>query len=849
MLKLHKEIPAMKKILVSGNNRITEFIHNFLPLRGYEVIDITQLSAFQNNPESLKDAECILDLNNTAVTTTDSTSEYDADFVKELIDFAKTLKTSYLFAYQETENSETESFLVNTLDFIDDYCKELGITFAKILIGDIYGAELTTSNKLTSILNSIVDEKPIFIDNESRDYYLLNQTDFLEGLEEVIKVFKNNKSLLKTYTLLPEEPLTEIELAHFIQDLNELDINITYSDDSERPNSLINDLNLDVNYPETWYPKIDLEQGLKSLMISYGIPVLGTESEELAEEEFLLNEPKNQGDFDDPLMKMWDESYDDTDMKLNTQDSYDSIQDFLGNDYIPAKKKKSSGKKISKKVKASILGVLLLGLLSSPTFFYNNSYTEAKTLLSESIYHLKVLDTKTAAEKSGTALSKFEALKANEIYTSMVPFKSADRDLLESSAKIINNLALGFQLNGKSNVLGTNTFSGIDKALELLNLIENQNELSKINDNPDIKEILDSKNLLTSIREIYPVLPEILGYDKKQRYLILFSNTNYSKPLGDINYYSLITIKEGKSSVEKVSGIEDLNSLIILNGGDTVGEINDIYNEDLFVENSLKHLLNIFNFVSKEKIDGLIVIKAGAVKEIDEINDYNSSLIQSSSNGIQNLLNAFNTNTASAYFKNETVNASFKKNAWTGGLPSNSDDFVYLLSDSTKDNKIIQKVSFSGTYNDESFKRTLVFDLKSNSTEDETGNIQIVLPKNAMLTQAMLKGSEEKNITRTFELDTDNVTVIYKTSVRLKASESNQLIVEYESAPKTKEDGYLHFFIQGPSNFEDVPLEVFFNYPAGIPNTTRIPENMRINNNSLEYSGVMGQNLILDAPL
>ena len=860
MLKLIQTIPAMKKILVSGNNKITEFVHNFLPLRGYEVIDITQLSAFQNNPEQLKGAECILDLNNTNTTSTDSMTEYDAEFVKELIDFAKTIKTSYLFGYQETENQETESFLINILDFVDDYCKEKDITYAKTLIGDIYGTELTTSEKLDEILRSIVEEKPIYVENDTKDYYLLNQTDFIEGLEEVTKAFKTNKSLLKTYTLLPEEPLTEIELVHFIQDLNELELDINYSE--ENIAAPATDLSLDVNYPENWYPKVDLEQGLKALMSSYGIPVYGTAAEELAEEEFLLNENKEKDNFDDdPLINMWDETSDaDTDVD-NDKFSFDAV---LRNDnvdpyaYLDAPKahpkpkvKKIRNKKAQKAKLIALAGLLTLSAIS-PSIIYATNYSKAKSLVAESIYHLKQMDLAMAKEKSSTAIAKLEMLNTNPLFTKFAFFKKDQDHVVESSARVVSYLADNFQFNTNNNVLGSNTYSGIDKSFEIVSLLENE-------DSPELKEILKNKDLIKNLKEINPTLQQVLGYNSEQKYLVLFSDKDTTKPFGSLSFYSVISMKDGKYAIEKTEKIEVLDSSIALNANSAIDNLTNLINDQKYLEEGIKKSLNVFNYLNTQKISGVLLITPDAVSalnsdnkfnSIEKANSYTSHLLEFSSNNIENLLNAFNKNSAFIYFKDENLNIPYKKNNWTGKLSESTDDSLSIITDTRNNNKLIESLSFIGENTDTVYKRTLEINLNNTSDKENLGSIQVMLPKDAMLTQGLLiESGESKNITKTFELEVSGNNIIYKTNVLLEANKSAILQVSYESMGKTSEDGYMSFGVENNPGITNTPIKVAFNYPAGVPNTNRIPDNMQINNNSIEYSGTLNSHLILEIPL
>jgi hypothetical protein len=852
----------MKKILVSGNNKITEFIHNFLPLRGYEIVDITQLSAFQDNLKSLEGAECILDLNNTDTTSTDTTAEYDPEYVKELIDFAKSIKTSYIFAYQEPENSETESFLINILDFIDEYSKETRVSYVKVLIGDVYGTELTTSDKLKEILTSVVSEKPIYIDNEAKDYYLINQTDYIEGLEEIIKVFKTNKSPLKTYTLVPEEPLTEIELIHFIEDLNELELDINYSDEAktEKATNTVTDLNLDVNYPTGWYPKTDLEKGLKALMSSYGIPVVGTESEELAEEEFMLNQDTDYDEYDNPLISMWDDTYD------NETNTYSEVDTFENDDFkqmvksSQTKPKKQAQKAIKKgsKVKASLLAVLLLSLLSSPSYFYNRNYAEAKSLLTESLYHLKTLNLDEAADKSSDSIALFEKIKNSNVYTTMVPFKKENTELLESSSKAVNYLAENFRYQNNQNVLGINNFSGVDKALEIVDLLESQKALLNEEDYKDIKDLLENKEIIKTLKEINPVMPEILGYNQQQKYLVLYLSTNHSKTLGDINYFSLVNIVNGNYTIEKTAKIDDLDSAISLNGGESATDITSTLNSHLFMENGLKDILNIYNIAEKEDVAGIVLVTTPSVKDLNkntkfesttEAEAYANQLMQNSPESIQSLISALNDNSVYVYFKDESINMLLRKNSWTGSITSSWDDSFYFLPISQTDVNLVKKVDINNTYAEDTYKRSINIDLYNPKNIEEYTQIQFVLPQDAMLTQATLKNPENKNITRNFGLDVKEGFIVYSTNISLNGGESASLQIDYESMSKKIDDGYLNFALGNTPSTSKIPVNLTISYPMGVPNTTKLPENMQVNNNTLQYLGTLSKNLMLNIPL
>jgi hypothetical protein len=851
MLKSYKEIPAMKKILVSGNNKITEFIHNFLPLKGYEVIDITQLSAFTENINDLKNSDCIIDLTYSAFESTDATDGYETENTKNLINFAKSLNIPYLFIYQEPENKETENLLISTLDFIDEFCKEKNVLYSKLLVGDIYGTELTTSEKLKDILTSIIERKTIYIENDNKDYYLISQVDFIEGLEESIKATKTSVSLLKTFTLLPEEPLTEIELVHFIEDLNELELDISYSNTKNDDYLGPKDLSIGVNYPGTWFPKIDLEKGLKTLLTSYGIPVIGTEKEELAEEEFMLSDrPHNNiEEFDDPLISMWDDTFNDIEDNHSHHDNYSDLDNIIAKSSKQPKYKKA---KTPKKKKAAILGLLLLGLISSPNIFYNNTYNQSKKLISESLSHLESFNLIEAKQKSNTAINKIQALNTNPLYNTMIVFKKSDTDIMLASAEIINNLAINYQYNEATNikVLGANTFTGIDKAIELINFLDSKTNPEYIKANPEIKSILENKELVSGLKEINSVIPDILGYKNTQKYLVLFINSENTKPFGHSYYYSLIDMKEGISKVEKTETIDDLNSQIILNGAEGVEDINKLLNEGLYLEDGIKNVLQTYNQSSPNKINGILVFnQTEKLSGFESIEKYINLLSLDSSKTIKTLLENLSQQKMAVYFNDEKINIPFKKNSWTGKISHNWDDSLYIIPQSKKNNKLIESIDFNATNGDESYKRKVSVNLKNSNKEEEIISIQFVLPQEAMLTQAMLKSkNEDKNITRAVELNLKNSMAIYKVEVSMGADQATVLEIDYESGPKSLDDGYLTFVMPKILTIDNIPINITFNYLAGIPNTARIPENMKINNNSIQYSGKLDKNLVLSMP-
>ena len=276
----------MPKVLLIDDNEISSFLKDALSKNGH-IVEIEKLGEINNY--TYKDLSAVIDLTN-AINREDSSKLFihNTGAVKQLMDAAKVSGAPYLFVYKENPNAKTEDSINIAIDFISQYGKEDGYKSTTIQIEDIYGQDINTSKSLNDLISNILANRPIKIVKDVNDIYLMHQTDFISGIEKILADFTIGESKSQ-YTLFNPEPITEIEMVHFIKDLTDLKTNIEYEQNSEFETDII-DSETNSYFPNNWEPTITLEKGIQDLFKKYDIPIKGEEREELSSIQIRLSQ-------------------------------------------------------------------------------------------------------------------------------------------------------------------------------------------------------------------------------------------------------------------------------------------------------------------------------------------------------------------------------------------------------------------------------------------------------------------------------------------------------------------------------------------------------------------------------
>lgn len=277
----------MDKYIIYGKNIISKLLKKSLGEKGYSVVELDNTALIkslttelQNKNEKVK---AIIDTTNSLVKTS---AEDETHFVHNtseltvLIDLASTINCPLLFLYRDSADLKPEASLFTAIDIIDKYGAQHNVKIAKVIMEDIYGKNINTSDRLKSFIDSLIGGYPLVVVNDNNDHYLFHESDFVEGIIEITD-YINTGASYKTFTLFPEEPIIEIELAHFINSLSELPQEIEYSTDEHET---VGEVSIEVNYPGKWYPEHYLEEGLIDTLRSMGVPIPADALRELENE-------------------------------------------------------------------------------------------------------------------------------------------------------------------------------------------------------------------------------------------------------------------------------------------------------------------------------------------------------------------------------------------------------------------------------------------------------------------------------------------------------------------------------------------------------------------------------------
>jgi len=262
----------MSKILLIGDNEITSYLKDALSKSGH-IVEVENLGEINNF--TYKDLSAIIDLTNAEDTNEDSKRFiHNTGAVKQLMDAAKVNNAPYLFIYKENQEPKLEDSINIAIDFISQYGKNNGYLSTIIQIEDIYGQDINTSQSLNELISNILANKPIKIVKDVNDLYLMHQDDLVSGIEKILKDFETGESKAQ-YTLFNPEPITEIEMVHFIKDLTDLKTQIEYSGDESEFETNVLDEETTSYFPNNWEPVVTLEKGLQDLFKKYDIPLKG----------------------------------------------------------------------------------------------------------------------------------------------------------------------------------------------------------------------------------------------------------------------------------------------------------------------------------------------------------------------------------------------------------------------------------------------------------------------------------------------------------------------------------------------------------------------------------------------
>ena len=857
----------MQQILISGHNKISDFLFEALSDKGFEPIDISGENLSEIHIASPK---AIIDINYASDEHLEGLSYSIAD-TQILLELSKRLNIPYLFIYKE---SVLENETVDALDSLDLINRNiLDKKVAKIMIDEIYGQHLNTCQIIDAFIKDAANVQTIVVKNDIREYFLLEESDFISGL---LSLIENKEQSKYPYTLIPEDSITEIELANFFIELSDLLVEIVFEKDDEIVSSDL--AGLKTNYPNGWYPQIDLETGLKKVMTFYGIPLIGTGVEETTENSFRMR-TEHPDEYDDEENDFYhDNEEEPVDYPYS---NFDTITEKNEPTNIKPQKKAKKPKKVklteekpakfqpSKKKMATVFAALALIIgvqIATSSIQFQKGIINQQASLSA----FDKFDFYNAAKLSSTAASQFQATQNILLIPGQLFLKNkqSENEFYQKSNQTLNKIASRlsnqpeYTKNEKSAVLGDRTTNlDIENAINELDFIQAESQNTEKTDalKNQIKETLTKNKLnLKNLIEIADSKDELLGFNEPKNYIFVLTNNsefvgNFPKPE---EYYS-VEIDQGEiKSIQKMS-LDKVAEQAILNGEVQTKE--DLYKnitDTLDINSATKKLENYIINNENTKFDGYFFVNKDFIKNI-KMNTFEETLryfMASTNNDFYKNFKLFadaaNSKQIIISTDNQDLRSITANNGWDGQISKDSDDYL-SVSVIPQNGLIRPKVTIKYVINppqNQVITRELEVNLENKQNENIQYRFSALLPKDVIINDAsILENNEEKSILKNLSATIDNNKTLVMTELLAEANRNTVIRIKYESLAPTDKTS-LSGIIQKQPGTNDT-LQVIYDYQRGLPPTFSGQNSLTSNNNTLEFYGTFEKDLNFELPL
>lgn len=893
----------MKNILIYGNNTVSNFLINALNFLDYTAIDITNVDDLSKYFGNLESIEAVIDASNAVIQIDDEDVLFhNHEGITELLMFANRYKIPYLFVYREPLDTFKDSSLSFAFDNIKANQKPSSI-WAKVQIEDVYGPDIVTSDTLSEYLISIENHHPMVVENDLAESYLLNQRDLISGIITAIKDLKIKKSP-QIYTLFPEYPITEIELAHVISDLSGTKVEIEYINDEAGGTAM--EIDTDATYPLDWYPKIEIEEGILELLKDRNVELkiqsrkesipqeIPTTEDTLEEPELISIEDHDSEDADiGDTFETSDITKEDTDeLDLFAKSAVDNLptQWETGTNYYRPERNESTNSsskevpKIKKKM-AAALAVLLLVATMLPSISYISKYNQSVSDISKATELIAQNRFNEAYEVSDRAVRLSSSLNEFPIYIELGAnlAKKDQQELhegissIKKSAELSKYISLAYietsnhlKLASQDNVLGatTKTNDYADKvqqiAQELQAMASRQYLLAQEKLDKSISSLIGTA---ISTGKLEPnQIAEIFGYGYSQKYLVAILDSSKTLPLGgQIKYFKVVSFSNGIPTIEDEISVEDFDSKISEKALDVTSfKFAQVFQS--IKENSIQNLSYEIDFrkMASELTD--LYTKAYDGKDIGGIiltdeDTFNSIDGTEAQDNIQKytllnkLLLALENKDILIYVDSNQLLSKISLNNWTGTLNSYEDDYFYITDTEVSDTKLAHNISRDVVYQvltesqDNRYVREMIITYKNDSNQDFLNHIRILTPPNVLFDSASLikESGEDVSITRSVTVGDYGNRGQIDLDLMVEAESSNTLKIQYSSPFHTFNDHKIGLTVQKQPGIKEGQLTIKALFPSGIP--ADLAKRYKTENNAIVISKQLDKDINVEIPL
>lgn len=506
-----------------------------------------------------------------------------------------------------------------------EYFKKHDLNTRIVRLAELYGPRMdfNSAGTLGQLLQSLLkgEDLSVFGEGLDKEYYIYID----DAVEGIIKAMFSKETQGKIYPLSPKDPITSLELTYLIKKFAPASLRVLF----KPPQAKVAFPTLQITDEEylkilDWKPKIKLEEGIKETLKSYNykFPTGNLSETSLIE--------KIEGKLEEIPSAV-----------------------LPPKEIPPAPPPKPKGT-VFRKAKLVIAFLILLILLAaSPILLLGLNLLGAQRNLTKAKDALLSFKTDLAIASSRSARGNLRRSVA--ILGKLCPFsnlinkKDSCQKLalsLEGASKLTHALekiseAGGILIKGLPKypaALDKLTEKDFKDAAKKMNLAASEyllakNEFEK-NENK-ISQIILAKTqflpeeVLSFIPNLLDSLPQVLGYQKEQNYLILFENSNEIRPTGGfIGSLGKLKFKEGqieKLEIEDVYNVDGLLKEKNLAPNAPEPLVKYLKQEKLFIRDagfnpdfpkSAETIKDLYKKATGEEIDAVAAITLDFVKEL-----------------------------------------------------------------------------------------------------------------------------------------------------------------------------------------------------------------------------------------
>ena len=262
----------MKEIIITGHGELSKNFELKLTEAGYSVFILKDPNDL--NIHHFANVVAIIDFHNLNSESDDlPLFTHNTSHLTHLLSTASKQNAPFLFLYKWESLANQNHSIHIAIDVINKFRQLSNVKTSLIEVGNLYGRDLVLDDVLRETLYSLTKGQEVFIHDDNLILRPIYITDFIDGLCAIIRETESG-IVSNKYSLTPNESITYLEYVHFIKSLTNLNTKIEY-DENDLSNVFLT-TEFPVYYPQSWKPKVSLEQGLTEILKFYKIPIKQT---------------------------------------------------------------------------------------------------------------------------------------------------------------------------------------------------------------------------------------------------------------------------------------------------------------------------------------------------------------------------------------------------------------------------------------------------------------------------------------------------------------------------------------------------------------------------------------------